>query len=98
MSEQPVATTLVSPETLRAHLADPQWIVCDCRHDLADYRHGRRAYEAAHIPGARFELFEGVAHMVNLEQPERFTRLVLDFLADAGIGQPAEATGAAALT
>ena len=53
---------------------------------------------ATDIPGARFELFEGVAHMVNLEQPERFTRLVLDFLADAGIGQPAEATGAAALT
>jgi thiosulfate/3-mercaptopyruvate sulfurtransferase len=54
MSEQPVATTLVSAETLGAHLPDPQWIVCDCRHDLADYRHGRRAYEAAHIPGARF--------------------------------------------
>src|SRR4051794_17928352 len=54
MSEQPLATTLVSAETLRAHLGDPQWIVCDCRHDLADYRHGRRAYDASHIPGARF--------------------------------------------
>jgi pimeloyl-ACP methyl ester carboxylesterase len=51
---------------------------------------------ATDIPGARFELFEGVAHMVNLEQPERFTRLVLDFLADAGVAQPAPATQAAA--
>jgi len=32
------------------------------------------------VPGARFEVFEGAAHMLNLEQPERFTRLVLDFL------------------
>ena len=29
----------------------------------------------------RLEVFEGVAHMINLEQPDRFTRLVLDFLA-----------------
>jgi 3-oxoadipate enol-lactonase len=41
---------------------------------------------ATDIPDARLEVFEGVAHMVNLEQPERFTRLVLDFLGDAGIG------------
>ena len=46
---------------------------------------------ATDIPGARFELFEGVAHMVNLEQPERFTRLVLDFLTDAGVNAPATA-------
>ncbi|TME30084.1 MAG: alpha/beta fold hydrolase [Chloroflexi bacterium] len=49
---------------------------------------------ATDIPGARFELFEGVAHMVNLEQPERFTRLVLDFLTDAGVNA-APATAAA---
>lgn len=36
---------------------------------------------ATDIPNARLELFEGVAHMVNLEQPERFTRLVREFLA-----------------
>lgn len=37
---------------------------------------------AESVPGARFEVFEGAAHMLNLEQPERFTRLVLDFLAE----------------
>ena len=33
------------------------------------------------VPGARLELFRGAAHMLNLEQPEHFNRLVLDFLA-----------------
>jgi thiosulfate/3-mercaptopyruvate sulfurtransferase len=47
-------TTLVSVEELASHLGDPGWIVCDCRHDLASYDSGRRAYEEAHIPGARF--------------------------------------------
>jgi pimeloyl-ACP methyl ester carboxylesterase len=36
------------------------------------------------VPGARFEEFHGAAHMLNLEQPEKFNRLVLDFLRDAG--------------
>ena len=49
---------------------------------------------ATDIPNARFEVFEGVAHMVNLEEPQRFTRLVRDFLAEAamtpvGAGRPA---------
>jgi 3-oxoadipate enol-lactonase len=38
------------------------------------------------VPGARFEVFEGAAHMLNLEQPERFTKLVLDFLAEVPAG------------
>ena len=39
---------------------------------------------AESVDGARFEAFEGAAHMLNLEQPQRFTRLVLDFLASNG--------------
>ncbi|MDQ2689879.1 MAG: alpha/beta fold hydrolase [Chloroflexota bacterium] len=35
---------------------------------------------AATVPGARLEVFEGAAHMLNLEQPERFTRLLREFL------------------
>jgi thiosulfate/3-mercaptopyruvate sulfurtransferase len=49
-----VFTTLVNVEQLAARLSDPELIVCDCRHDLGDYAHGRRAYESSHIPGARF--------------------------------------------
>ena len=39
---------------------------------------------AESVPGARLEVFEGAAHMLNLEQPERFTKLVLDFLESVG--------------
>ncbi len=47
-------TTLVSTSLLAKHLDDPRWVICDCRHDLADPGAGRRAYVAAHIPSARF--------------------------------------------
>jgi pimeloyl-ACP methyl ester carboxylesterase len=32
------------------------------------------------VPGARLEVFEGVAHMINLEQPERFDAVLREFL------------------
>jgi pimeloyl-ACP methyl ester carboxylesterase len=35
---------------------------------------------AAEVRGARSHVFEGVAHMVNLERPDEFNRLVGDFL------------------
>ncbi len=47
-------TTLVSVTELAAHRDAPDWIVFDCRHDLADTAAGRRAYAHSHIPGARF--------------------------------------------
>lgn len=47
-------TTLVSITELAAHLDDPGWIACDCRHDLADTESGHKAYAQSHIPGARF--------------------------------------------
>ena len=45
---------LVTTQELARHLGDPQWIVFDVRHDLTDLEKGRRAYAAAHIPGAYF--------------------------------------------
>jgi len=47
-------TLLVTTGDLAAHLGDPEWVVFDARHDLADVEKGRRAYEAGHIPGAYF--------------------------------------------
>ena len=44
--------TLVTPDELFAHLDDPDWMILDCRHSLADADHGRREYELAHVPGA----------------------------------------------
>lgn len=46
--------TLVDTKTLAAHIADPHWVVCDCRFKLSDTDAGRRAYAHAHIPGARY--------------------------------------------
>lgn len=37
---------------------------------------------AAEIPNARLESIPEVAHMVNLETPDRFTKLVVNFLAE----------------
>jgi thiosulfate/3-mercaptopyruvate sulfurtransferase len=50
----PMLTTLVSVSDVAAHLADPDWIIFDCRHDLTDTAVGRRAYAHSHIPGAHF--------------------------------------------
>jgi thiosulfate/3-mercaptopyruvate sulfurtransferase len=47
-------TTLISAVELAAHIADPKWVVIDCRHDLMDLSAGRAAYNAGHLPGARF--------------------------------------------
>lgn len=51
-------TTVISPEDLRARLGDPEVIVLDCRHALADFSLGRRLYDESHIPGAFFAAVE----------------------------------------
>ena len=48
-----ILTALVRTEILAQHLADPDWIVFDCRHDLADPARSPRDYAESHIPGAR---------------------------------------------
>jgi pimeloyl-ACP methyl ester carboxylesterase len=37
---------------------------------------------ASIVPGARLAVIDGAAHIVNMEKPEEFNRVVLDFLAD----------------
>jgi thiosulfate/3-mercaptopyruvate sulfurtransferase len=46
-------TTLISAANLAPHIADPNWVILDCRHDLADPEAGRKAFMAGHIPGAQ---------------------------------------------
>jgi 3-oxoadipate enol-lactonase len=36
------------------------------------------------VPGARLEVFDGSAHMLNMEQPDRFNALLLEFFGRAG--------------
>jgi 3-oxoadipate enol-lactonase len=37
----------------------------------------------ANVPGIRSRVFEGVAHMVNLERPTEFNQLLREFLDEA---------------
>ncbi|WP_016832782.1 sulfurtransferase [Herbaspirillum lusitanum] len=46
--------TLISAADLAAHLDDANWLVIDCRHDLANPDAGAQAYAAGHVPQARF--------------------------------------------
>lgn len=41
-------------------------------------------YLAEQVPDARLELFEGTAHMFNLEQPDRFNETLRSFLDSIG--------------
>ena len=54
LAEPAVHSTLISVSDLAAHLDAAGWVICDCRHDLADTGAGRRAYAESHVPGARF--------------------------------------------
>jgi thiosulfate/3-mercaptopyruvate sulfurtransferase len=44
-------TALIDVQTLAEHLTAPDWIIVDCRFNLADTAAGERAYQEAHIPG-----------------------------------------------
>lgn len=46
--------TLISADTLKDHLADPDWVVFDCRFALDDPDWGSGEYDASHVPGARY--------------------------------------------
>jgi thiosulfate/3-mercaptopyruvate sulfurtransferase len=47
-------TTLVDVTTLAAHLHDPNWLVVDCRFDLANPQAGETAFAQSRIPGALY--------------------------------------------
>ena len=44
--------TLISTDHLSTNLDRPDWVVVDCRFDLADAGRGERDYLAGHVPGA----------------------------------------------
>ncbi len=52
---------------------------------------------ASEIAGARRQVFDAVAHMISLERPAEFNRLVLDFLREVDAGRPTD-DGSAAST
>jgi thiosulfate/3-mercaptopyruvate sulfurtransferase len=87
-------TTLIDTATLAAHLADPQWVIVDCRFDLANPHAGRAQYARSHIPGARYLSIDddlsgpktGANGRHPLPTPERFAQVI----GAAGIGNDSQ--------
>jgi pimeloyl-ACP methyl ester carboxylesterase len=69
--------------TVHAHLPMvveiPTLVVWGTRDRMIPTWHATAAHQA--IPGSRVELFEGAGHYPQLEQPERFAKLLGDFMA-----------------
>lgn len=71
--------TLVPPAAGRlAELRAPLMVIIGSVDEASTQASCR--FLAESVPGARLELFEGAAHMVNLEQPARFNSVLRDFL------------------
>jgi len=73
-------TTLISAAELAPHVADPDWLVVDCRFELGKPDSGERAYAAGHVPHAIYaHLDRDLAAPITprtgrhpLPQPEKF--------------------------
>ncbi len=82
-------TTLIEPARLASELGNPNWVIFDCRHDLADLAAGRAAYEQGHIPGARFanvqEDLAGPKSGRNGRHPLPDVEALADFLRTASV-------------
>jgi thiosulfate/3-mercaptopyruvate sulfurtransferase len=53
-SQDVIFFTLISAQQLAAHVHDKNWVIIDCRHDLADAAAGRTAFIDGHIAHALF--------------------------------------------
>ncbi len=84
---------LVSTETLSSRLEDPDWVIFDCRHDLADFGKGRRLYSEQHLPRAHFAAVEtdlsGPKTGGNGRHPLPDPNAFADFLARHGVSDTA---------
>lgn len=83
-------TTLVSTAQLAAELANPDWVVFDCRFTLTDPHAGRAAYDASHIMGARYaDLNEDLSSPVTAlsgRHPLPEPQVLCDKLGQWGVG------------
>lgn len=84
-------TTIIDASTLAAHLADPDWLVVDVRHQLADVGYGERAYRAGHIPSAVFmhcdRDLSGPATGINGRHPLPDREVLAEKLGLLGLGE-----------
>jgi len=81
----------------RLYLAEelPVLIVWGARDRIIPLDHGRRAHEL--VPGSRFELFERAGHFPHLDEPARFTDMLMDWISSTEPAQPDQARFRAAI-
>ena len=75
--------TLIDPSTLAPHVGDPDWVIIDCRFDLANPARGEELYREAHIPGARYAVLE-TGHYAPVQTPDLYARTIGEFLDAVG--------------
>lgn len=46
--------TLIDVKTVAQHLGNTNWLIVDCRFNLADTNYGQQVYKQSHIPGAYY--------------------------------------------
>jgi pimeloyl-ACP methyl ester carboxylesterase len=81
------ARAVIDPTGQRVNASDrlylaskmPTLIVWGCRDKIITVEHARHAHDG--MPGSRLELFEDAGHFPHLEDPLRFARTLLSFLA-----------------
>lgn len=66
-----------------SRIASPVLVVWGDRDRLVFHRGAQRILDA--VPGARLELMSGVGHCPQVEAPDRFTQLVLEFSSELGL-------------
>src|SRR6476469_4692831 len=76
---EPGGQAVSATDRLYLAAAMPTLIVWGDRDPIIPVSHGRAAHEA--MPGSRLEIFDNVGHFPHAEEPERFGRVLLDFLA-----------------
>lgn len=82
-------TTIISAEELQNHISESDWVVFDCRFNLADTSAGKNAYLDGHIPGAIYlDLDQDLSSPITLEtgrHPLPDLERFVDRLAQAGV-------------
>ncbi len=84
--------TLITTDELADHLADPEWVIVDCRFRLADTGKGEKDYVQAHIPGAQYahldrDLSGKIVPGVTGRHPWPTVEAAADYVARLGIGE-----------
>lgn len=76
---EPGGQAVSASDRLYLAAAMPTLIVWGDADPIIPVAHGRAAHDA--MPGSRLEIFEHVGHFPHAEEPGRFARVLLDFLA-----------------